>query len=144
MDDQRRNIKYHLCLEHYRPFTMDEELLERYRAEHLDEIQEARYKVRARAYLDKQGARETISGERLRKAIGADPYQREVNVMAKIIAYYRIASARFIDHVCMSVRAELSECSSAVTEEVRSQNLQVNGDEVQARFVRLLAEDLAP
>jgi hypothetical protein len=39
--------------------------------------------------------------------LGPDPYSREVGVMARIRAYYQIASIPFLDQVVQAVEAEL-------------------------------------
>jgi hypothetical protein len=109
-----------LRLEQRKPITEDEMTMKRYEEEELAKFQEARLKARIEVYFDEQGRiteKEISSEERARKRrneldvlktkIGPDPFDREVKVMAKIRAYYRIASARFVDHIRQSVEAEL-------------------------------------
>jgi hypothetical protein len=94
--------------------------MKRYEEEELEVFQAARFKARTDAFFNQQDhvtRKETSSEERARKRradmdglktkIGPDPYDREVKVMAKIRAYYQIASIRFVDHIRQSVEAEL-------------------------------------
>jgi len=81
----------------------------------------------------------------VRQELGPDPYQREVEVMAKIRAYYCIASTRFIDNICASVQGELFEDFKMGLREQLIDSLGVSAADPKAHenCVALLAEDAA-
>lgn len=155
MESQRKDVaERSLRLERFKPITWNSEAMEANRREELGIFENARYEARAHAYYDEQDARTgraTSQQERHRKIvsgqaraeIGVDPYQREVDVMAKIRAYYNIASSRFIDHICQSLQAELFESFRTDIQGELLLGLQVNDQDAQAHCIRLLAEDPA-
>ncbi|KAJ9667410.1 hypothetical protein H2201_002611 [Coniosporium apollinis] len=157
MENQRKEIAERaLRLERFKPITWNSETMEVNRMEELEVFQHARYEARANAYLDEQDARtgkatslqerhRRIMTDQVRKEVGPDPYQREVEVMAKVRAYYNIASMRFVDHICQSLQVELIESFRTDIREELMLGLQVKEDhgDAQAHCVRLLVEDPA-
>jgi hypothetical protein len=121
LGDLRDNVAARaLRLERRKPITDDENTMKRYTQEELDVFNTARFKARTDVYFDQQdvmNGKGTGSEERERKRqnnpdvlkakLGADPFDREIRVMAKIRAYYQIASVRFVDHIRQSIEAEL-------------------------------------
>lgn len=120
VDDQRtQQIPRLLRLETRKPLTENEGGMELHNSRELDVLTAARFKSRVEAYFSEQDAavgRSTNEEERSNKIqankelsnkLGPDPYQREVEVMAKIRAYYAVAANRFIDNVCQSIEADL-------------------------------------
>jgi hypothetical protein len=109
-----------LRVEQTKPITNDSETLDRCEEEERQWFQTARFRERSERYfdkLDKINGKPTTSEQRerkritdveaIKKSLGSDPFTREVNVMAKIRAYYKIASTRFVDIICQAVEAEL-------------------------------------
>jgi len=123
LGDLRSNIASRaLRLERRKPMTMDEANLQRYMKEQFRVFEDARFEARSNAYFDTQErvmGKEIPKQERERKRLnpaereslklklGPDPFTREIEVMAKIRAYYQIASTRFVDNIRQSVEAEL-------------------------------------
>lgn len=119
--DLRSNVAARaLRLERARPITENDKTWNRYIDEELKVFKDARFKNRSEYHFDTQDeltGKVTTSVERERKrqneraklmdVLGPDPYTREVEVMAKIRAYYQIASMRFVDHIRQSVEVDL-------------------------------------
>jgi hypothetical protein len=118
--DLRENVAQRaLILEQRKPLTEDTRTMKRYEEEELQFLQAARLNARIEAYFNQQDrsiGKETSPEERARKLrndtdaikakIGPDPFDREIKVMAKVRAYYQIASVRFVDHMRQSIEAE--------------------------------------
>lgn len=111
-----------LRVELTKPITNDVESLDRAEELELALFQTARFKERSEAYftkIDEQTGKTTSAevreGKRrtadqaavIHKAIGPDPFAREVKVMSKIRAYYKIAATRFVDNICQAVEADM-------------------------------------
>jgi hypothetical protein len=111
-----------LRVERTKPITNDVETLDRCEREERKFFRAARFKERSEMFFDKQDestGKTTLAEERERKRInkdvaeaiekkmGTDPFAREVDVMAKIRGYYKIASTRFVDNICQAVEADL-------------------------------------
>lgn len=156
MQSQRQDVAERaLRLERFKPITLNIEILERNRVEELEVFQTARYEARANAWVDEQDVRtgkgtslqdrhRKIATEQVRKEIGPDPYQREVEVMAKVRGYYNVASNGFVDHICKSLQAELFESFRTDIRGGLMEGLSVVDDaDAHANCVRLLAEDPA-
>jgi hypothetical protein len=120
VDNQRtRQIPRLLHLETRKPLTENVEAMKLHKSRELDVFTTARFKARADVYLNEQDAvtGKTIGEEdrskkiqadkELIKKLGSDPYEREVEVMAEIRAYYAVAASRFVDNVCQSVEVDL-------------------------------------
>ncbi|KAF2669957.1 hypothetical protein BT63DRAFT_226521 [Microthyrium microscopicum] len=105
--------------ENFTPVIANKQLLDQLTVKELTTIEKARYEQRARQLYqaehpdwdtefgldDKQ--RKEIESEKFRVKIGADPYDREIEVMAKVKAYYSIAATRFVENVILMVEADL-------------------------------------
>lgn len=121
MKDARVYAERALRLECYKPFTLmeDKEMIPKQKVE-LEAIRNHRYKTRCNEFLDMMDARskkvtkpEDRPGkfEGLRSQLGADPFQREIEVMAEIRSYYDVAQLRFVDHVAQGIQIEaLDKC----------------------------------
>lgn len=118
-EQRTQQIPRLLRLETRKPLTENAEAMEIHQARELDAFNIARFRARADVYFNEQDAltgKKSSEEERSRKIqidkelsmkLGPDPYQREVEVMAKIRAYYAVASSRFVDNVYQSVEADL-------------------------------------
>jgi hypothetical protein len=121
IEDLRSNIVSRaLRVELTKPITENKILTDLYIAEETAFYEGERFKVRSDIYFDaleietgraiNQKDRERkrhANAEDLKAKLGPDPYKREIDVMAEIRAYYRIASVRFVDNIIQSVEAEL-------------------------------------
>ncbi|KAF2097762.1 hypothetical protein NA57DRAFT_40341 [Rhizodiscina lignyota] len=141
--------------EHHQPSTENHDGLEHARLAMLSEIESYRFTHRARKLLMAEAtqAGKTITEEefelkfnkdqkRLKDVLGADPAQREIDVMAEIRGYYNVASMRFVDNICRSMDVEVFEHLKEKLRAVLDREvLFVDGMHVQERCVLLLAED---
>lgn len=111
-----------LRIEKTKPITNDVESLDRAEETELALFQTARFKERSETYFDKTDAQtgKTTSPENreqkrrtpneaqmILQKLGPDPFAREVKVMAKVRAYYKIAATRFVDTICQAVEADM-------------------------------------
>lgn len=156
IQSQRQDVAERaLRLERFKPITLNIETLERNRVEELEVFQAARYEARASAWIDEQDARtgkatslqdrhRKIATDQVRKEVGTDPYQREVEVTAKVRGYYNITSNSFVDHICKSLQVELFDSFRTDIHGGLVEGLSVVDDaDAHANCVRLLAEDPA-
>lgn len=136
------------------PLAQDEEMSELNRVKELRFFQEARHEARASRYLDEieqVNCKEMTGLQRAKKLkdvtpekLGADPYQREVEAMARVRAYYNIASSRFIDHVCQVVHNKFFEDVRAELHRHVTDALRIfEQQDAQPRCTSLLADDPA-
>lgn len=132
MEEQHNYAQRALRLELHKPFTLNDEDIKRKEGEELQVIEPMRYKTRAGEYLNIHEARTgrvTIEAERkkkiqgdknLRTELGVDPFQREIEVMAKVRGYYRVALLRFLDHVVQGVQVEVFEkCRNELSRQLK-------------------------
>ncbi|KAI9672960.1 MAG: hypothetical protein M1817_003124 [Caeruleum heppii] len=147
---QRNAAHRVLYLEQCKPMTLNEDALEAARKEALEFIQAKRREYRVNVYIDNQeakGVRGTEGQERLNKAakitdaqIGPDPFAKEVEVVATVRGYYKIAMFRFLDSICQSVHGELfSRCRSEMGPELEK-GLGYGDAGAEERFARLMTE----
>jgi hypothetical protein len=111
------HVNRSLLLERAKPITRDEQLMNRYISEEEAELTVWRLKNRLKMYnsrLAENGGKELSFAvwddktcKNVSTLLGPDTYASEITVMARIRAYYHIASTRFVDHVAQSVEAEL-------------------------------------
>ena len=76
----------------------------------------ARFNARLKIYraeyeehvgVDKMPAEERMrKDERIRNLISKEPYQKEIDVIARITSYYELAADRFHDSICMSIEGK--------------------------------------
>jgi hypothetical protein len=113
----KANVARALRIERAKPITRNDKLMDRYIAEETTTLETGRLRTRHTEYAteiqDMTGKDVTIKAwdEKAKKlaleTIGPDPYSREVGVMARIRAYYQIASMRFVDNIVQAVEADL-------------------------------------
>ena len=101
--------------EHKKQGTLDVERNELAESEAMLELRKRRRLHRAILHLDsaEKGGKVTKGQERMLKIskitdeqLGPDPYAREVGVMAKVQAYYKVAMNRFVDNVFLTVQRQ--------------------------------------
>ena len=121
LDERLNCMKSHvnraLRLERTKPITRDEALMKRYISDEHAKLSDARMRARYSAHLMEaaEQAGKDVSApmwdEKTRKhatsVLDVDVFAREIDVMAKIRAYYQIAGIRFVDQVIQAVEAEL-------------------------------------
>ncbi|KAK8241243.1 P-loop containing nucleoside triphosphate hydrolase protein [Phyllosticta capitalensis] len=154
--EQRQNVVPRtLRLERLKPMTENEKALEANQQEELAAFNKARLTARSHALIMEEAAstgkpvpsyperQKKINSEKIFERLGPDPYAREVEAMAKVRAYYTIASMRFIDHINQSLQAELFDKFENLSAGGLRYELMtvVCGD--QEKCVMLLAEDPA-
>ncbi|KAI9794608.1 MAG: hypothetical protein M1816_004495 [Peltula sp. TS41687] len=99
----------------FKPAILDDEALEHTSREFAISLKRARRDQRVNLYLDKQEkqtGKPTVDQERINKAarvtddqLGVDPFTKEVEVMAQVQAYYKLAKTRFVESVFLNVQA---------------------------------------
>lgn len=154
MGEQKSFAKRALALEHHKPMTMNEKAIMVETAAILEQLTEARQQKRALeyiSYLDESSGKVTPSQERVRKAkdkkirdeIGEDPFKVELDVMARVRAYYTVASLRFLDYVVQGVQAEAFEkCRVELHSQLKlGLMLEAEPEQANEHATRLLAED---
>jgi hypothetical protein len=101
-----------------RPFTVNEVDFERLRAEELHVLEHLRHFMRWKAHTqareerqyrswldmsDEEKAKELDIRKSQLRIIGQDRFKQEVEVFAYIKGYYRLASVRFADAICLDI-----------------------------------------
>lgn len=125
IDEQHEIGQRAYKLETFRPYTLNESTLEKYRAAAFADLSEARRVARANIYLDglelrlgrpTTGPEREIKVQKVTDAqIGLDQFAKEVDVMSGVRGYYTYAGSRFIDNICLSIQAELFvNCKSRI------------------------------
>ncbi|OCK79986.1 hypothetical protein K432DRAFT_393431 [Lepidopterella palustris CBS 459.81] len=151
LGEQKDTLAPHmLSVEQEKPFTDDHELWDYHIVNAKQGFQEARLNHLFQKHFQSMASRKPLSqAERermlkdpvLREKFKNDPYHREVEVMAKIRGYYKIASTRFYDNICLSLQAKLfRKLRTALHEELTS-GLKVYEGDGRERCIQLLAED---
>ena len=121
LDERLGYMKSHvnraLRLERAKPITRDEALMKRYIADEGAKLEDGGLRTRYAAYLieaAEQSGKEYVAPtwddkakKEAARVLDPDTSTREISVMAKIRAYYQIASMRFVDQVVQAVEAEL-------------------------------------
>ena len=124
MTDIRATVPaYTLAIEQCKPLTENGDALEASIAQELESLMAARQRARTEALAEAAEANgnNKAADERGRKAataaaaaekeqrvrLGPDPFQREVEVMARVRGYYAVAGARFVDTVCQAIEVGL-------------------------------------
>ncbi|EKV16315.1 hypothetical protein PDIG_08460 [Penicillium digitatum PHI26] len=75
------------------------------------------------------------------KQLGPDRNAQEIEMMASSLAYYEIASSRFLDVLCQSTHMKLFRtCRASLVNTLRD-DLEIFGDNGRARCLDLMAED---
>ncbi|KAF2494444.1 P-loop containing nucleoside triphosphate hydrolase protein [Lophium mytilinum] len=119
MTEQRETLAMHaLNVEREKPFAGDDQLWDHHISEALVALQHARTMRRLTIYANEKA---DVTGKEVKpselaglkskpevaKIVTNDPYRREVEVMAKIRGYYKIASVRFYSNICLSLQSKL-------------------------------------
>jgi hypothetical protein len=110
------NIARELYLEKFRPMTQNQTVLKYHIAQNLELLEQARSDARLKEIIrmQEQSTGKPVTEKdvpKLKKDLEVipDPYEREVEAMAKVRAYLDIASMRFCDNIIKSMHVELFE-----------------------------------
>ena len=125
IDEQRNYARRAFRLEQHKPLTMNNEGFKAATSAELERLANFRLTKRALEHLhrtdksaskqlDEDEAQEKLKHQqkkaatdhKLRAELGPDPFQREIEVMARVRGYYSVALLRFLDHVVQGVHAE--------------------------------------
>lgn len=149
MDEQRAFARRAFRLEKFKPITMDDKGIKLQKAEHLRKLQDARYLKRAMEQLQRglsaeekewkeaEHKRKAQTDTKLRAELGADPFAREVEVMAGARGYYEVALLRFLDHVVQGVQAEaFAKCRTELPAQLHAGLMLDDADGEFTRFLR--------
>ena len=125
-----------LKFERFKPMTMHESLMSTYTKVEMADLKEQRFIERANILIDNHeefSTKKTEGHERAKKfqsakdrenlmrELGDDEFQCAIEVMAKVRAYYLVATPRFIDVVYQTMHAELfGECKEALMHHLRA------------------------
>jgi hypothetical protein len=104
-------------LERDYPMTISKTAAERNEEEARDRIKTRRHEVRLATFINHEELKTgkfTYEKQRTDKllkekdrALGPDPFQREIDVMIIVKGYYMTAAGRWVDNVCHAVRKEI-------------------------------------
>ena len=111
--EERERASRRYELEYLHPTTLNEEAFESLEAEVLKDLKEKRLKARQEwvetEALRRQPAptKQARGPKDVHPQLGADPFAQQVEVMAQLRAYYRVAMYRFVDQLRLSVLGHL-------------------------------------
>lgn len=139
MEEQRASALHLLQLETFKPLTLNDNYMDWLAEKELEQFSVQRFETRVDKHLDEEEAligKRTEGMERVRRRklvksemIGPDPFQKEVETMARVRGYYGVASMRFVDQICLYVQGELMEkCRTQLSERLIAE-LGVYGDD---------------
>ncbi|KAK3707741.1 hypothetical protein LTR37_011918 [Vermiconidia calcicola] len=137
MQTRRTTIAELIADETYKPITYGDVVFRQAKESAKGELLENRASQRVKEHFDKLDAKQASNKimkpeERKKKAadsaflstLGADPYAREINAMRTPIAYYTVASNRFMDNIALS----LDRCLLGALEQGLKEKLQKSLD----------------
>jgi hypothetical protein len=143
-----------LKAERNRPYMSDARYFDFHKARYLNEYKHARFQKRQQIYfaeLEEKTGREVSARDQetqakkepLKSLLGKEPYERELDAIANIRAYYELAAIRFNEVICMRIESQLFRPIGELLRGQLQARLQLLGDgnTVQNRCVELLAED---
>ncbi|KGO41110.1 Dynamin [Penicillium expansum] len=129
------------------PFTMAQGQHQVLMQQASSSLRARRFNARASCWLKIRG--HDMSDERISDKIkkiqpeqlGPDRYSQEIEMMASSLAYYDIASSRFLDVLCQSTHMKLFRtCRASLVNTLRD-DLEIFGDNGRARCLDLMTED---
>ncbi|KAF2649094.1 interferon-induced GTP-binding protein Mx [Lophiostoma macrostomum CBS 122681] len=124
-----------------------ESFLERYR--------EARFQERSKIYFNEleQSTGKVLSenektirvqkDQALRSRLAHEPYTNEVDIVAKLASYYKIASHRLHDNICMRIESKFFKFLKSELYDELCSGLEIYGEKGHENCVRLLSENSA-
>ncbi|KAI9818928.1 MAG: hypothetical protein M1827_007749 [Pycnora praestabilis] len=150
LEEQRQAAQRAYQLEVSSPLTMNKKALSHEREQAAKTILKKRRNVRIAAYFDALEARtgKVITElERIKKMpamtdelLGPDPFSKELDVMSTVRGYYECAASRFVDTICLSLKAEMFvRCGDVHTDLIK--DLGIMQQDANDRCARLMAED---
>ncbi|KAL1304091.1 hypothetical protein AAFC00_000526 [Neodothiora populina] len=152
MSEERAHACRALQLELFKPLTLNNEDIDKKQKEELERIEAVRYRKRAIEYLDRteqRTGRITSGADRskkiqndktLRMSLGADVFQKEIEVMSRVCGYYRVAMFRFLDRVVQETQHGLEQCRSGLHQQLLL-GLEIGNENAHEHCTRLLLED---
>ncbi|KAJ5686522.1 hypothetical protein N7536_009141 [Penicillium majusculum] len=129
------------------PFTMAQGQHQVIMQQASNSLKARRLNARASCWLKIRG--HDMSDERIPEKIkkiqpeqlGPDRYSQELEMMASSLAYYDIASSRFLDVLCQSTHMKLFRACRASLVNTLRDDLEIFGDNGRARCLDLMTED---
>jgi hypothetical protein len=154
MRDQLEFSKRALTLEQRKPLTFNADGFNFHHDRELKALQDGRITQRlvekfesadnaaGRILVDNhERKKKAMTDLKARAALGEDPFDQEIKVMAKVRGYYGMALLRFLDHVVQGVQVEgLHELEHDLPQQLKA-GLEVESKDAQERCKELLAED---
>ncbi|KAJ5383732.1 Dynamin [Penicillium concentricum] len=133
--------------EHEIPFTMAQGQHQILMQQASKSLKDRRHNARATCWLKIRG--HDMNDERISDKIkkiqsdqlGPDRYSQEIEMMASSLAYYDIASSRFLDVLCQSTHMKLFRACRAGLVNTLRDDLEIFGDNGRARCLDLMTED---
>ena len=108
VSEQRHILQVLFELESNKMFTVSDGIFEMFKAEALKSLQDARKRHRQDCYLEMNLTSKITDPLKVSdEMLGADPFQKEVEVAAYVRGYYKTAGLRFCDTACQSIRGNL-------------------------------------
>ncbi|KAF2201925.1 P-loop containing nucleoside triphosphate hydrolase protein [Delitschia confertaspora ATCC 74209] len=154
LSEQRITMAGEILNDEKEVYVFNKEVLEFYKSKRLNAYKQAWYNTRMKMYF--KGMEETTGkqlsqiererhvrkDEALKKLLNAEPYEREIDVMATICAYYDMASGRLHDAICMRVESKIFKTLRVSLQEELSSGLEIYGENAHDKCIELLAEDV--
>lgn len=147
--------------EQHQPSSLDTEAIRSAQITVKEELEDARFKARAKTYLEMQAKNngktdgktdgKTVDTAQLLASakdkqtlstlLGPDSAEREIDVMSRIRGYYSVASIRFADNLYRAVEVELFEALKVGLKQHLDRDILYRQPNVQDHCAELLAED---
>jgi hypothetical protein len=134
------------------PYTFHEAIFNNEKKTMREKYREARFETRLRIYMEEMahhvGEEKVSSKDKLRKndivcaRLREEPYEVEVDVVAKIASYYVFAVRRFHDAICMRIESKFFARLRMKLRDDMEDTLGINGEEGSQKAAELLAEPL--
>jgi hypothetical protein len=134
------------------PYTYHEAIFNNEKKTMREKYRDARFETRLRIYMEEMakhvGEEKVPSKDKLRKndnlciRLKEEPYEVEVDVVAKITSYYVFAVRRFHDAVCMRVESKFFAHLRTRFRDDMDDTLGINGEDGSQKATELLAEPL--
>ncbi|KAK2745094.1 hypothetical protein FQN57_004001 [Myotisia sp. PD_48] len=134
-------------IEQSKPLTRAKNSINEFQEAALRDISKKRREVRARRYVEYMEANSSSARTKYDvnkvtdEEMGPDEFLKEIEMMAKTRAYYKIAAQRFVDTTCQLIYTKLFfRCQNELRFEIE-QKLGILGENASERCMELMAED---
>lgn len=152
-EQYEQSMSMFLKYEKHKPSTMDRQAETTVKVAALQDLKEHRFRARTEKVLEaraeatskppaeiEQALKNPRDRQDMERCLGIDPFQREIEVMSGIRAYYTVASSRYTDNVYRAMEVDVFEELRKVKDTLSKEVLFCE-ENVYDRSIQLLAED---